>query len=309
MSDFARKTLWLALIALVLVLLRMPLAAAVLFLLPAAQCWAIGARNHGVALVLLACVLGWAATGDLAWAPRFGLLAGFGALLGAFAHRGFTFGQCASALALAALVLLGAAVALRGPEIREAWTILSNNLVADLEAASPNPDSVAMARAADLRWLDTNLPYVGVGVVFRLALMSSVLLVWALARRLRGSGFEIRGRFREMRPPEWLVWLAIAAALMGLADLRWPSPVLRAVSWNLGFGLEAAYWLNGLSILVYALVGLSPRSPGYRALVAVLFALLAGPLLAMLGLFDTWFVFRGKVDRLLERREAGGDEK
>jgi len=96
---------------------------------------------------------------------------------------------------------------------------------------------------------------VSIGLMFASFLMCAVLATGAAAAwvRLRHKLAGPRTTFAKMRPPEWLVWPAIGCAVLWFIEQRIPNDVLRAISWNAAIGIAAVYWLNGLSILVYAL--------------------------------------------------------
>ena len=117
------------------------------------------------------------------------------------------------------------------------------------------------------------------------------------------------GRFSQIRAPEWLVWAAIAAALMFLYDQRWPSETARVIAWNSGLALAAVYWLNGLAIVVHMLgrVRLNPFLV-FALLVLVLYIPGTHLLVCALGFFDTWADWRGRGEPdAAAHRHDGGD--
>ena len=110
------------------------------------------------------------------------------------------------------------------------------------------------------------------------------------------------GSFQAMRPPEWLVWAAIGCVGLWFADWKWSVGVFRTVSWNASIGLGAIYWLNGLGLFLYGVNILQPHLFVFVALVLILANAGALPVLAFLGLFDTWIDFRQRFNRLAQAR-------
>ncbi len=217
-------------------------------------------------------------------------VAGLGAPLGEMIRRGRSFGQCVSLMTVALFGLAVLETALLWDESRKAWTVAINQRIAQMEqgAGGVTPYGDLM------RWFDVQLPYLVFGVLFSGVLVVAVLQVAGVFRWLR-KGAEAAespppvGKFKMMRPPETLVWLAIAAALLGLADYQWPNDVLRFVSWNTGVGLAAVYWLNGVGIALCAMEAFGMRAGAAWGLMGLLmlFGLHNG--LAVIGMFDTWF--------------------
>ena len=104
--------------------------------------------------------------------------------------------------------------------------------------------------------------------------------------------------------------VAIAAALLWMYDDRWPSSVVRSISWNGGIGLFCVYCVNGFSILIYALHAMKVQAFLYYAIVlaVVLLGSRVGihPILGAIGLFDAWWNFRQRFDRAAAARSLGG---
>jgi len=217
-------------------------------------------------------------------------VAGLGMPLGEMIRRGRSFGQCVSLLTLATFGLTVLETALLWDETRKTWTIASNHFIAEMEKKAGE----AIPFADAMRWMDVQLPYLVFGMLFAGALVMAVLQVAAAFRWVRSGAAAADtpppfGKFKMMRPPETLVWLAIAAALLGLADYQWPSDALRFVSWNTGVALAAVYWLNGVGIALCAMEAFGMRAVTAWGLLGLmmLFGLHNG--LAVVGLFDTWF--------------------
>ncbi|MEA3365360.1 MAG: DUF2232 domain-containing protein [Candidatus Hydrogenedentes bacterium] len=148
-------------------------------------------------------------------------------------------------------------------------------------------------------WADVSM-----GLIFASFLMCAVLATGAAATwvRSRHGLAGLRTTFAKMRPPEWLVWPAIGCAVLWFVEQRIPNDALRAISWNAAIGIAAVYWLNGLSILVYALRHL--RLHVFVVIALLVFMMYAGAwILSFVGLFDTWWEFRAKVDHLVAVRD------
>ncbi len=154
---------------------------------------------------------------------------------------------------------------------------------------------------------------VGLGMVFCWVVLMFCFCVSMTARwvqtRLPGQG--IQGGFSQMRPPEWLVWAAILAVGLWYADVRWPEWGLRPFVWNTAVALALIYWLNGTAIALFAFRIWQLPTIVVLALFLVLMAY-AGRLLPLsIGLFDTWFDFRRKLEIWKaardQARNSGGD--
>ncbi|MCL4217195.1 MAG: YybS family protein, partial [Candidatus Hydrogenedentes bacterium] len=102
------------------------------------------------------------------------------------------------------------------------------------------------------------------------------------------------GAFREIRPPDALVWTVIALALAYLAYRQWPAPALLAIVGNAGVALAAIYALNGFAITVYA-ANLFPRFFAVILVVAAVMVLIYAPFFVLIGFFDTWGDFRNRM--------------
>ena len=273
-----------------------PLAMAI-FPVPVAVLWVRG--RHGAAAAAAVCgacsvLVGqtlMASAGDgvvLACAAL--AVAGLGAPLGEMIRRGRSFGQCVTLLAAVTYGLAVFEAAVQWDEFRKVWTIASNQFIAELEksAGEANPVTELM------RLVDVHLPYVFFGMQFTGVLLVVVLQVAAVFRWLRAdpeaaAALPLAGKFQMMRPPETLVWLAIAAALLGLADYQWPNEVMRFVSWNTGVALAAVYWLNGVGIALCAMEAFGLRPPAAWGLLGLMMLIGLHNGLAVIGLFDTWF--------------------
>lgn len=298
-----RQALWLTLLAACLAVWGAPWFAAALFASPVAVHWVREDRRGGLLLMGLAvCVVG-GVTGSAAWGSAALVVVLLGAMLGLLIRAGLGYGLCVSAMAAAGSLVAGAYLAVNGSEVHRLCTIWLNARKAELEAAG-EVDSPVLGMAETFSRINENLANLGFGLVFGLIVLLAVLLVVSVSRRLRLEGLRTPGRFRDMRAPDWLVWLAIATALLWLADQHWQQPWMRLVSWNAAQGLEMVYGINGVSIAVYAVGVLTKGPPRFQAALVVLVVALFRPAIAFFGLFDTWLDFRRKADQLAEARRA-----
>lgn len=298
---------------------------------PVALSWARG--NPARSLALSAVAMAGAVPGAwLAGAPWFGWAVGAGMLvyglsaatgicLGAALRRG-TFGQC---MAVAAGITF-AAVAAYGiwnwHMLREAMTVFVNARIADLEqAASDSGAAKPEAMITGMKLVDAQWPYLNLGWSFGEVLVWAALAVGVCGAALRRRPVESQGmpwsnsrlgRFRDMRPPDTLVWLAILLAVLCFVDRRWPHEGLRIVAWNSAAGLSFVYWLNGVGILLYAIGALQWNPILSFVVVLLLLGVWAFPVLGVIGFFDTWWELRRRLDRIAEirrlRGQSGGDE-
>ena len=157
-------------------------------------------------------------------------------------------------------------------------------------------------------WLLGHWDDVYLGMTFSGMLVLACMVVGATAKWLSLRDKVVpSGAFMTFRPSDWLVWLLIGAALLWYADYRWPAVGFRFLSWNAGFAIAGVYWLDGLAILMYAVAALRPNALVLVAIVASLVLFGLAPLLAILGLFDTWGDFRPRLDRFLEKRKSRED--
>ena len=290
-------------------LLTSPLAAA-LFPLPVAAQWLRGSRGRSAGLVCCAALAGlWRhgheGPGALAMAMVFAAFAASGCMLGESIRRRWSFGACVAVTVLSAYGVSALWALLRWEQFHAWWTVFSNARVAELEQRAV--DSVTGQEAAvaeTMRFLDLNWPHLGLGILFVavLAPATVAVAVFARGRQLRGEPAP-KDRFRDMRPPDWLIWAVIAVAACWFLDRYRPNEALRAVSWNGAVALAALYWLNGFSILLYVLAALRVRPLLHFAVIFMVIALSGHPLLGALGLFDTWWDIRRKADRIIERRQ------
>ncbi len=280
--------------------------AAGLFVLPVAYEWTLGRFRRSAGLGGLAAGCGWMSGAGLAGLAVYAAVSQLGLAIGHAFRRRWPFGRMLAALTALVAGLAVLSMAVQWEETRHQLSIAVSQFAAQMEQTDGETAGMNPAAVEQLKWMDLNWAYVGPGLIFASVLWGAAAALGFLAGLVRKRAPEAGPgtRFGEMRLPDWVVWLAIAAALLWFADRRWPNEVMRVVAWNSAMGLLSLYALNGLAIVVcvFHALGLSPVKTG--AVSAAI--LLAGgmPLLGWLGLFDTWWDFRVKAGRWIAARQA-----
>jgi len=277
-----------------------------LFPVPVAAYWARRQREHSLGLVVCAMLVGLAGHGSGMAMVYYGLVASLGLLLGQGIAVGWSYGWTVAVVVAAAYGLVAGHTLLFWEAARaqaraglDSW---SAYLAQQVDVAEEGPQALMLEQIA---WLGEHWAEVGLGLMFwpvLLAACAGLSLTASKLRRLDGAP-ALRGSFREMRTPEWVIWAAIVLAALWFVDRTWPSGLLRLGAWNAAFALSAVYWLNGLSILAYAFKALQPSLFVAGAVVVVLFLFGVHPVLCFVGLFDTWGDFRRSVARLAAARK------
>lgn len=258
------------------------------------------------ALGLVACAMLSAALsgGTVSGWLFYGLVAAVGIPLGLGIARHWTYGwTVTAAAAIACLATIGHIVV-----NWEEWkagsravydAFITQQLTSQSAGSATAESMVQFLKAAQAHWPEVGLGVLAWFVLLEVCVALSVTSAW-MRRQFGPNG--LRGSFREMRPSEWLVWGAIATAVLWYIDSRWSLPALRVISWNTAIGLAAIYWLNGLSILAYAIGALRPHAAAYIALMLLLVPFWFY-MLCFVGLFDTWANFRRVLDGVVETRK------
>ncbi len=279
-----------------------PLAMAI-FPAPVALCWVSRAYGRALGLVICAALAGFWGGGTVAMGIFYIVAAMIGVLMGVVMAWRWPFGWCVAAVTAAAYLLVAGNVLAYWEESRREASIFINARIAELEQADGETESVmASALAESFRWFDANWSNLSLGMLFGMVLLASTALVAYVARRLRGGDTGPTGSFSAMRLPEWVVWIAIALALLWFVDRRWPNDMLRLLAWNSAVGVAFVYWLNGFSILLHTMSAFSLNPFLCIAIIFGMFYLNAHPALCAVGLFDTWWDFRLRVARAAESR-------
>lgn len=287
------------------------------FVLLVAVYWATGRAWLGGTAVACVVLIGAFVTLRVQAGLFYGVFVLAGAVLGTGMRRQWPFGSLVAAVTAWTFGVFAAFLLVHmtwASWVRQAAASYEMLVTGSEQGAEPAADQQAVFDF--FRWmLVDHWADVSIGLMFASFLVCAALAagVTALWVRLRHGLPGPRTTFGRMRPPEWLVWPAIACAALWFVEHYYAqNDVLRAVTWNAAIGLAAIYWLNGLSIVVYALRHLQPHL--FVVIALVVFMMYAGGwLLSFLGLFDTWWELRAKVDRLVAVRDKlregrGGDE-
>lgn len=246
----------------------------------------------------------------LGTALSYSVIGASGLLAGAGFVRRWTYGQV-TALVTGGLFVAATAyvVALWGAWDAHIDRIFESIQLSLKDAANRAGSEVSQDQLDALNWMQAQKASLGLGIEFIGAVGLACVIVAGAAGVLRRWFGEPgpAGSFAEMRPPEWLVWLAIASALACMADAWRPSASLRFLGWNSALILAAIYWLNGLGITLYFVNAVQPK-----AVLLVLLLLVLANVGALAGLFalgfaDTWAGFRGKIDEFVARRKRDGN--
>lgn len=268
-----------------------------LFPMPVAFHWVRGNPRMAMAMVLCAGAAALLAAGSIALGALFMLVATLGLVMGFMAARRWTFGQAVATMTAVVFGIMAASQLLNWNEVREEGVVF---LLARLQ------DQPGGAEVGP--WMEAHYADLFFGTLFG-SVLAGMTLVMAFFRRwleLKQVPAALRGSFAAMRPPEWLVWAAIAVALLWFAEQRWPHDLLRAVTWNSAIALALLYALNGFALVLYTLHGLQASPLLAYAVLFGIMVLLPNtlPMLAFTGLFDTWWNLREKVDRLADAKRA-----
>ena len=283
--------------------------------LPAALSFATG--RHTRALVVVGGAMLVALVSREPALVQFALLVALGLPLGFGLSRGWTYGRVVALVA----VLAFAAMAVPALIAWDTWIAeagqFHRHLVDLIESAGEQGVDDASERVIALSlWLFVDhWAYVGFGVLFGPVLMvvCGTVSLAAAALRLTRASAAPKGSFREMRTPEWAVWLGILLAVLWFVDQRWPVSGLRAFVWNAALILAAVYWMNGISVVAFGL-GLWRLHPAVHAAAVIALVVTCGALMpCAVGLFDTWADFRGRLKAWDDARRSSsgtgrGDE-
>ncbi|NIA14743.1 MAG: DUF2232 domain-containing protein [Nitrospiraceae bacterium] len=300
-------------------LLGLYLIGLALFPVPVAFYMARGHTREAKGLVACAALAGVC----VAWVPMTGLGVWQAALSGAVVasvglplgygilHR-WTYGWTVTAMAVIAGALVIGGAVVTWPQWVAHWDAQYDLLLTQqLKLQEEAGDSAERIRVNTeiLRAVKEAWPKIGLGLtMFALLVVTCAGLSFAagwMRRRFEIEG--LRGSFKTMRTSEWLIWVVIAVALVWYVDRKWFDSSWSVVTMNAAIGLAAIYWLNGFSVLLYALSNLRPPFFVYLAIVVMLVMFRLHPVLCCVGLFDTWSDFRRIVDGVIEKRRQAAE--
>ncbi|MBI1320717.1 MAG: DUF2232 domain-containing protein [Candidatus Hydrogenedens sp.] len=290
--------------------------AMLLFPLPAGVLWSGGRFREAFGLVGVAGLAAFAGSGSLLLAALYVLVAELGVLLGMASHRGWSFGLCV-ALLTGTLFTLGASnMLLHWDESIESSHVFLTARIGDMQAElqKQSADGQELSEGSTrliegMLWLSDHLQYLALGAFFGMVLVFSTGFASVYRRIAEHAAPGIRGSFRTMRVPEWMVWIVIAVAGLWLIDYQWHNETLRVITWNTALGLSFVYWLNGLSIAAYAMFALQWNPIICYLIIGLLMIAQVGTLLCAAGLFDTWYDFRAKANKLIALRSARNEQE
>jgi len=278
--------------------------AGVCFAVLAARFWLAGDRRKAYGAAAIVAVISGLLQASFMVLLFYGAAGLLGCAAGHLMERRWPYGWRLAALAGLASACAAVVMPLAWRDLRHGTTVFVNARIAELqEQASANDQWIEL-----FRWYDLKFPYIGVGVMVASIVLLSAYMLCVLDRWQVQQDPSLRRRttgFQRMRLPDWLVWVAIAVALMWFADSRWPNDALRAVAWNSAIALACVYWLNGFAVLLYGLAILKVSALASLLVVSGMFLFGLMHLLGLMGLFDTWFDFRLRLRRLAMLRRVG----
>lgn len=278
---------------------------------PVAVLWTERRARLTLLVVLLAGVAAMLGAGSLSASLLYTFSAALGIPLGAMFLRGWSYARCVWLLTGVAFPVMGAAMLLVWPQLRQMSRAWLNGHLLELERQQGADSPTAVAMAQVLEWYSDHWDHLTLGLLFGTVLLGLACCVSATAMwlRRRGSGARPGGGLALFRPSDWLVWLVIAVAGLWFLDQRWPTETLRVLVWNSAVGLGFVYWLNGFACLVFTLAVLKVHPFLFAAM--ILLVLTGGGMhyvLCTFGLFDTWWDLRAKVEKLVEARRLRASE-
>lgn len=278
-----------------------------LFPIPVAVYLLRGRVDRSLGLVACAALGGFFAAGASAAPLYYGVMAAVGLPLGIGIYRRWTYGWIVTLVTGVACVLILCSILGAWPRWLAQNRAMLDALIAgwELQTEKTTDDRAALL-VQNLTWIREHWPEIGLGLLFCQIVSGACIGLSATSAWIRRQYGMVgpRGRFRDMRPTEWLVWGAILLAVLWFVDNQRPGGLLRIITWNSAIGVAAIYGLNGLSILAYAFAIIRPHVIVGMAVVVLLMSFGAFPVLCFVGLFDTWGDFRRACDKLAAARNS-----
>lgn len=201
--------------------------------------------------------------------------------------------------------------------VRKDITISINARIAEIKElakepeASNKPEDINQNFIEGLKYLDYHWEDFHLGFLFGQSLLTALILIGWMVARLRTMPTEDGihywenpqlGNFSDVRPPDHLVWLAIATALILIYDQHYNAgEILRIIFRNTAVILSFIYWLNGLSLLTFCAYLFQWNIIITFIVVLLVFGVWTFPILALFGFFDIWWEFRNSLVRLYNR--------
>lgn len=272
------------------------------FVIPVAI--AVVLRRPRVAMMLIAGAAVSALNPVLA--VMYALVASLGLLVGWGIAKRRAYGHIVAVLALSGFAMVAVVTASQWSTWSRYAAVSLEEMAADMEASGTQLNK---AQSEVLLWTNDHLREVTFGLAFAFAYLSAcgaVSVTVLLLRRFWGDPGP-KGSFARMQTPAWLVWLAIAAALMWLADFKADVPVLKVLSWNMAIAVATLYWTNGTAVVLYGLASV-PRT-ALLTISAVMVIVLMREVIIVMGLFDTWANVRQRIDAFVIARALSDNSK
>lgn len=282
-----------------------PLPAMLLLPVPVAYFWIRG--RYGLATLMVLAI--GAVPVFLSKAYLFGgillLMGATGVVLGVLMRSRVSLGPAITVTAVLIFAVAAGHTVLTWQASRAEW----HNA---LEAYKDQFKEVETSESVDstlalLTWFDDNWLYISFGMLFGLVVLATTVVIGSLYRSLALQGLirPQNWQFSRMRLPEHLVWVAIALAGLWFLDNWRPNETVRFVAWNGAIALAVVYWISGLSIAVFAVLAFQMKLMLVLLVFVTAFVFNFHQMLALVGLFDTWWDFRLKVRQLAETRKKG----
>ena len=227
----------------------------------------------------------------------------FGVVLARRLKTGMSLGVSIAVVSIFAYLLILGYTALSWPAFEVEWRTALDVYKTQIqtEKTSENQEIVLGL----LNWMDEHWLHISFGMLFGIVIVFAVFANTLVYRKLAYQGWIASENymFSRMRVPEHLVWLAIALAGLWFVDSRWPNDAVRFLSWNGAIALAVVYWINGLSIFVFAVTVLQVKPWLVGLILAAAFVFNLQYSFAIFGFFDTWWNFRLKLRQLADARK------
>lgn len=302
MRNFWIICLGLALVTVLSLGLGFPLPALVLLFMVVAYYQASGQYAYSRILLPAAFIVPLAATSSVAAGTIFLAAALLGALLGWLIRMRASLGVSILFMTVLVFGMLAVLTAGTWDASRDEW---SERIHAFAQAVDDGETSGEGMQAL-FTWLDAHWAYVSFGMLFGVVLLTMVMACSVLYRILdiAGLAYSDNRYFSRIRVPEHLIWAVIIVAGLWFLDQSRPNDAIRFIAWNSAVAMAVIYWINGLAVMTCMLQILNVRPLWMYSLLLGLFILNIHHIFAVVGLFDTWFDFRLKVQRLVAARQA-----
>ncbi|MBF0589684.1 MAG: DUF2232 domain-containing protein [Magnetococcales bacterium] len=232
-------------------------------------------------------------------------LAGFPLLAGWLGRSGWSLNQCGAAGYLVGALLLTAGYLLFGlmgwslsPQIEAHLGGIRDTVMATLRTAQGvDAQSLALTQQGLDHFINLMaLLFPGLFMTVVLVVqVSNLYLARRLLQRWDASPFHPTDGLESLRVPELWVWPLIVAIGVGMVA----GGGLGAFGLNLAVFMAAPYFLQGMAVIqaLFRSYRIGPMIRGFfYAMLLLVESLIL--VIALVGLFDTWFNFRGRMPRM-----------